>query len=165
MATSISLINDALFSIGATSTINPAAPELINASFRRMIQWITQMTASGILIAEDSNGVPIAINIATLPTDPASELGNAPATDLSLAAGLAPWVAPLFKITLAPGSPAKAAADHAMQYLYTVSMLPNLPEWPETLPIGAGNERGPKGRVFFPVPVVSFTRNDDGSVT
>jgi hypothetical protein len=153
MATGIDVINDAMFAIGASSDINPATPALINASFRRLTQWIEQMTAKGIFLGLDENGDPAPITL-PLPSIPAEELGNAPATDLSLGAGLAPWIAPLFRLPL--DQPTRVAAKQAMDYLYTISAMADLPQWPSTLPIGGGNKRGPNGRTYMPRPVDPF---------
>lgn len=153
MATGIDIINDAMFSIGASSELNPATPILINASFRRLTQWLTQMTAKGILLGLDENGEPTSIPL-PLPTSPAGQLGNAPATDLSLGAGLAPWIAPIFRLPV--DGPTKSAATQAMSYLYAISAMAELPQWPATLPIGGGNKRGPNGRTYFPRPVDPF---------
>ena len=150
----INILNDAMFAIGASSDINPASPEMINVSFRRLLQWVTQMTEQGLLLAENAEGVPSLLDLTALPSDPAGELGNAPATDLSLTAGLAPWIAPIFQIKL--DLEAVKAAKTAMIYIATVSNAPVLPEWPETLPTGSGGRRGPWGRTYFPRPVSPF---------
>ena len=152
----ITIITDAQFAIGSQSDINPASPELINASFRRLLQWLNQLVAGGVDLGIPEGTLP--------PTEPADELGNDPAFDLALSAWLAPWLAPIFQVPVSRETTNSASA--AMQTLYSGSMLPNAPEWPETLPIGAGNTRGPKGRVYFPVPDYSpYNDTEDDIVT
>lgn len=145
----IDCINDAMFAIGASSDINPASPELINKSFQRLTQWLTQLTAKGVLIG-GTDAIPALLDLTFLPTEPAGEIGNSPASDLSLSAGLAVWIAPLFRIPV--DLETKAAAKQGMAYLYTISATPQLPEWPNTLPTGGGNSKGPFGRNYFPKP-------------
>ena len=157
MATCIDIINDALFSIGGSSPINPAPNELINASFNRLLDWVDQLAIDGVDL-----GIPEGT---PRPTEPGDELGNDPGLNLALKAGLAPWLAPLFQIKLPPGHEARGAADQAMQTLYARSMLPSLPEWPETLPVGVGNRRGPWSRVFFEVPEFVDTYNPNPGQT
>ncbi len=151
MATCITLINDALYSIGVTSDINPSTPELINASFRRLIQWVNMGLENGIDFGFADPPV--------FPVEVGDELGNNPAYDLSISAALSPWLAPLFNVPVSVV--AGAAARVAMQTLNGASMLPDVPEWPETLPLGGGNMRGPWNRVFFPVPVAYFIPVDE----
>jgi hypothetical protein len=160
----IDCLNDAMFAIGVSSDINPASPEMINVAFRRLLQWLTQMTAQGIYLGETS-GKPSLLDLANLPTEPAGEIGNSPASDLSLAAALAPWLAPLFRVPV--DKTTNDTADQAMQYLYTISAMPELPQWPSTLPVGGGNNFGPWGRTFFPTPAEPFPfieDNDEGTI-
>lgn len=138
----IDIINDALFAVGATSQYKPASPEMISISFRRLIQWVNQLAASGVTLGIPATQPP--------PAQVGDELGNAPEYDLALSAGFAPVVSPLFKRPVP--SQARQAAKDAMDELYASFLKAAPPEWPETLPIGAGNTRGPKGRVYFPVP-------------
>lgn len=145
MAKAIDIINDAMYAIGASSDINPASPELQNAAFRRLIQWMIQLQHSGI---------PLGLDETNLPTEPGTELGNDPAFDLSLAAGLTVWIAPLFQIAVSIDT--RGAADQAMDFMYINALKADPPEYPETLPIGSGNERGPKSRVYFPAPEDPF---------
>jgi len=146
MATCISLINDSLFSLGVTSDINPSSPELINAAFRRLIQWVNMNIKNGIDFGFADPPI--------FPEVVADELGNSAEFDLSIAAGMAPWLAPLYNVPVS--LVASQAARVAMQTLNGASMLASVPEWPETLPVGAGNVRGPWNRVFFPVPEAYF---------
>ncbi len=154
MAICISLINDSLFSIGATSDINPSTPELVNAAFRRLIQWVNMNIKNDVDFGfADPPVFPVLVG---------DELGNDPAYDLSIAAGLAPWLAPLYNLEVS--REASAAARIAMQTLNGASMLCDVPEWPETLPVGQGNVRGPWSRVFFPVPEAYFIPLEDEEV-
>lgn len=154
MATCIVLINDALFSIGATSDINPSSPELVNAAFRRLIQWVNMNIKNDIDFGfADPPVFPVAVG---------DELGNDPAYDLPIAAGLAPWLAPLYNVPVS--TEARGAADQAMQTLQAANALCAVPEWPETLPVGQGNVRGPWSRVFFPVPEAYFIPVVDNAV-
>jgi hypothetical protein len=141
MATCIDIITPALYAIGAESPINPAPPEMINQAFKRLLAWVVTM---------QHDGIDLGVDETALPTLPGDELGNPIETDLPLQAGFTVWVAPLFRIV--PDTAVRGAADAAMNSLYAGAFKADLPEWPETMPIGAGNRRGPKGRVFFPVP-------------
>lgn len=127
-----------LYSIGVTSDVNPASPEILNVAFNTFIFWITWMK---------KNGIDIGVDYDNLPTDMGSELGNNPDSDFPLSTAFAVWVAPIFQVPVPAAT--KTVADAAMNSLYAEAMRPQFPEYPDTLPIGAGNMRGPKARIFF----------------
>lgn len=138
MSTSIDLMTPSLYSIGVTSDVNPASAEILNVAFSTFIFWITWMK---------KNGIDIGVDYDNLPTDMGDELGNDADTDFPLSRGFAVWVAPIFQVAVPAAT--QTVADAAMASLYAEAMRPQFPEYPDTLPIGSGNMRAPKSRVFF----------------
>lgn len=152
MATSNDIIRPALFSIGASSDINPATPEMLQAAFNRFVVMMQKFEVDGMqtVLGTDFTENP--------PTDIAAEINNSVGSDLALECVFAIWVAPIFQII--PSDTDKALARTAMSTIRTKAFTATAPEWPETLPIGGGNRRGPKGRVYFPVPDYTQARQD-----
>lgn len=138
MSTAISRITRALYLNGASSPINPASSELKQFAFEDLTSMLIDWAALNINL-----GV-------TIPTNQADELNNPPDTDLVIAYQLAVLSAPTFQIECPLSVKAKAAELYT-NLLTTYAPHP-LPEWTDTLPVGAGNSRGTKPRVFFPTP-------------
>jgi hypothetical protein len=138
MSTAISRITRALYLNGAASPINPASQELKTIAFEDLQSMLINWAALNI-----SLGI-------TLPTNPTDELDNPPDTDLVIAYQLAVLSAPTFQLD-AP-YPVKAKAATLYTELLTTYAPHPLPEWPDTLPVGSGNMRGTKPRVFMPTP-------------
>lgn len=137
MSTAISRVQRALFLNGASSPINPASSELIQLAFEDLVSMLI-------------NWASLNINIGvTIPENQADELNNPPDTDLVIAYQLAVLSAPTFQLEASRATRSKAL----MLYngLLTTYAPHPLPEWPDTLPVGEGNMRGTKPRVFFPV--------------
>jgi len=143
----------AFYAIGASSDINPATPEMLEVAFKRFINMMQKFEVDGMkeVLGTDFTNNP--------PTSPSDEINNSVGSDLALECVFAMWVAPLFRIE--PTATVKGAADSAMQTLRTIAFAPVAPEWPETLPVGAGNNRGPWSRVFFPVPLYTQQQQAD----
>ena len=138
MATAISLVTRALFLNGASSPINPATPELVQLAFQDLVDMLVEWAALNINL-----GV-------TIPENPADEINNPPDTNQVIRYQLAVYSAPTFKIQ-APMD-VKTQSDILFTRLLTTYSPHPLPEWTDTLPIGSGNTRGTKPRVFFPTP-------------
>ena len=156
MATSSDIIKPALFSIGAASDINRATPEMLKAAFNLFVAMMQKFEVDGM---KSALGTDFTENP---PTDIATEINNSVGSDLALINVFAIWVAPIFQII--PSDTQKALATMAMNTIRSVAYTATAPEWPETLPIGAGNRKGPKGRVYFPVPEYTQARqNEEGS--
>ena len=152
MSTSIDLIRPSLYSLGVTSDSNPASPEILNVAFDTFIFWITWMKKNGIDIGVDYDNLPTAIG---------DELGNNPDTDFPLSRAFSVWVAPIFQVEVPRAT--QTVADAAMVSLYGEAMRPQVPDYPDTLPIGAGNMRAPKSRIFFSES--DFVKDYNDSVT
>lgn len=138
MSTAISRITRALYLNGAASPINPASQELIQITFEDLISMLVGWAALNIDL-----GI-------TIPTNPSDELNNPPDTDLVIAYQLSVLSAPTFRID-AP-MPVKTKAAILWTELLTTYAPHPLPEWTDTLPVGAGNMRGSNPRVYFPTP-------------
>lgn len=136
MATAISRVTRALFLNGASSPINPASPELIQIAFEDLVSMLINWAALNINI-----GV-------TIPENQTDELNNPPDTDLVIAYQLAVLSAPDFQLE----APRAVKSKALMLYngLLTTYAPHPLPEWPDTLPVGQGNMRGTKPRVYMP---------------
>jgi hypothetical protein len=136
VTTAIDLITPALYLNGASSPINPASQELKNLTFTALVDMLVEWAALNINL-----GIAI-------PTNPADELNNPPDTNQVIQYQLAILSAPLFQLD-APYSVKSKGAVLYTNLLTTYAPHP-LPEWPDTLPVGSGNMRGSKARVFFP---------------
>ena len=138
MSTAIDLITPALYLNGASSPINPASPELKNETFNVLVNMLIEWSSLNINL-----GV-------TIPTNPTDELNNPPDTNEVIKYQLAVRSAPYFQLT----APMSVMGEAAKLYsnLLTVYAPHSLPEWTDTLPVGAGNTRGSKPRVYFPTP-------------
>lgn len=139
MATAIDLVNKALYLSGASSQVNPATPELKNMAFDALVDMLNEWEALGIVVT----GL-------TIPTNLTDELANPTDTNQVIQYQLAVLSSPLFQID-APFHVKSKAASLYTDFLTKYMPYP-APEWPNTLTVGAGNERGPHSRVFYPVP-------------
>lgn len=138
MTTAAVIIDRSLKALGATSLLNPAAPELENDAFEYLIEllgrWAAQNTNFGVAI----------------PNALGDDLEEPSFVTQAIIYTLASEVAPM------------ARKDPSKQLLRLVSktykaMLVRIqpkPQqmYPNTLPIGAGNKTGPKSRTFYPEP-------------
>lgn len=138
MSTAATLIKKALFLNGASSPINPATPELIQMTFDALVDMLVEWAALNINL-----GI-------TIPTNPADEINNPPDTNQVIQYQLAVLSAPIFRLD-APITVKGKAASLYTALLTTYAPHP-LPEWTDTLPVGSGNSRGTKPRVYFPTP-------------
>lgn len=136
MATAAYQITRALYLNGAAAPINPASPELKQIAFETLIDMLVEWAALDINL-----GI-------TIPVNQTDELVNPPDTNQVIQYQLAIRTAPFFKLT-APMSVMGEAARLYDALLTTYAPHP-LPEWPDTLPVGQGNMRGTKSRVFMP---------------
>lgn len=138
MTTAAVIVDRALKTLGATSVLNPAAPELTNDSFEYLVEllnrWAAQNTNFGALIPDvlgDDLEEPSFVTQAIIYT-----LGSE--------------IAPMAR---------KVPTKHFLQLVSKTykSMLTRVnprpkPKYPNTLPLGAGNKSGPKSRTFYPEP-------------
>lgn len=150
MASANDIVRDALFRIGASSDINPASPEMINTATTTFFDWLDELYIDGVDIGYDPASPPT----------PSDELGNIQGTTNALKAGAALQIADAFNIT--PTVKVVNAATKAMSTIYALTMRPRIPSWPETLPVGAGNMRAPRARVYMQVPEFYDEYNPDG---
>lgn len=136
MATAISIVNKALSLAGVATVIKPADPLLINESFNELVDMLNEFVELG-----------LSLNI-TIPTDSADEVGNPAWSDAAFRTMLAVRVGPIFQKDTPIA--VKVRAFDQENILLTRSAPFPLPEYPDNLPIGSGNERGPKSRVYYP---------------
>lgn len=149
MASANDLIRSALFRIGASSDINPASAEMLNESRTVFEGWLREMALNEIYLGVDLENYPA-------PTDP---LGNVEGTDEALINGFAVRIATTFQIPLSVDQ--VNTATKSMNTLYALSLKPDVPSWPSTLPKGAGNQRGTRSPVFYPKPEFVDEYNPD----
>ncbi len=131
-----SAITRALFFNGASSNIQPAAPELINETFTELKNMLNEWVE-----------LDLELNI-TVPTKTTDEIGNPAWSNSAIELVLSVRSAPIFN-KQAPSDTKKDAATQWTQLLTRALPFP-LPELPDTLPIGTGNQRGTKSRVYYP---------------
>ena len=138
MSTAIYQITRALNLNGAASPINPASPELNQYAFEALVDMLIEWAS-----------LDIDLGI-TIPTNKTDELNNPTDTNQVIQYQLAILSAPLFQLD--PPSRILGKAAQLYTNLLTTYAPHPLPEWTDTLPMGAGNTRGTKPRVFFPTP-------------
>ncbi len=138
MTSAADIIDRSLKAIGATSILNPAAPELINDAFEYLVEllarWSAQNTNFGV----------------TIPDVLGDDLEEPSFVTQAIIFTLGSEISPM------------ARKDPSKHFLRMVSktyksMLVRInprpkPCYPNTLPIGAGNKTGPKSRTFYPEP-------------
>lgn len=132
------IVDRALKNLGATSVLNPAAPELINDSFEYLVEllgrWSAQNTNFGVAIPDvlgDDLEEPSFVTQALIYTL-ASEIS--PMTRKTPSKHLLHLVSKTYKMML-------------------VRINPRLQQqYPNTLPLGAGNKSGPRSRTYYPEP-------------
>lgn len=135
MSTAISLIKKALFLNGASSEINVASPELIQLTFEALVDMLTEWASLNIV-----TGI-------TLPANQADDLLNPPDTNQVIQHELAILSAPLFQLT----APATVIAKSSQLYNELMTNYSIVPTscFPETLPIGSGNQQNVNGARFY----------------
>lgn len=138
MTSAAVIVDRALKTLGATSVLNPAAPELTNDSFEYLIdllgRWAAQNTNFGV----------------TIPDVLGDDLEEPSFVTQAIIYTLASEVSPMAR---------KIPSKHLLQLvsktykamLVRVNPRPK-PCYPNTLPIGIGNKSGPKSRTYFPEP-------------
>ena len=136
MATATDIITNALTDLGVVNELSPADPYLEEQFFNTLIRLINRWSS-----------VDIALGI-TIPTVPADELGNPESTDDALSTSLAIAGQKIAKVTA-------SAALRKDQKIYYRQMKAAFGLWPQqsmpsSMPIGAGNNIGPRSTRFFP---------------
>lgn len=145
MSTAIDLIKKALYLSGCSSEINPATPELIQICFEDLVVFIDEI---------DSIGITLGLSLPTSLTD---DINEPPDTTKMFESNIAVRTAPYFQKD-APSATKKLAKRQYRQLLTLYAPHP-LPEWPDTLPVGAGNTRGTRPRAFYPTSESLTTTN------
>lgn len=136
MATAADIVNGALLELGIVNELSPSDAFLEERFFKALIRLLNRWAAANI-----SLGI-------TIPTVQADELGNPESTEDCLMASLA----------IAGQKIAKVKASAALrvdQKKYYRQMKAAFGLWPEqsmpgSMPIGAGNNIGPRSQRFFP---------------
>jgi hypothetical protein len=134
----IQAINRALFLNGGGSVVNPIDPNSLQEVFTELVNMLNEFLE-----------IPLDLNI-TIPTDTADEIGNPAWSNAAFEFMLATRSAPLIQLD-APNW-VKVRAYELEDFLLTKSAPDEYPEYPDTMPVGTGNMRGPKPRVFYPLP-------------
>lgn len=138
MTTANDLITQAAEMIGATSTVNPLAPSSIQRMFTILLQFLDNL---------ESNNTIIGLVIPTKLADNLEEPGYA--TEM-LINNLAVKSAPALR--LSASMDVKLLAGQLMQdVMRRDNPRPQQP-YPDNLPLGKGNNTGPRGRRYWPVP-------------
>lgn len=151
MASANDIIKSALFRIGVSSAINPASAATLDEARDTFYDWLDELNANGINLGLDfSKALPL----------PGDELGNVAGTTGALKAAFALRAATTFQIE--PSPHVRSEATRAMTTINSLYMRPRASSYPSTLPIGAGNKRGPYGRTFYPVPEFQENYAPDG---
>lgn len=136
MATAITIVNGALEELGIHNELNPEDEFLQEKFFDQLIRMINRWSS-----------INLDLGI-TIPDDPADELGNPESTDDAMITSLA----------IAGQKIAKVVATAALRRdkkVYYRQMKAAFGLWPEqsmpsSMPLGAGNNIGPRTKRFFP---------------
>lgn len=129
-------VTRALFFNGASSVVQPAQPEQLNETFTELQNMLAEWVE-----------LRIELNI-TVPTKTTDEIGNPGWSNSAIELILSVRSAPIFNKE-APRLTKVRAASQWTQLLTRALPFP-LPEFPDTLPIGTGNQRGTKSRTYYP---------------
>lgn len=148
MATAAFVVQSAAEEIGASSLVNPLAPESLNAAFKRLTQMINRWTSKEINLGDSF----------VLPTMLADEMNNDTDTDQALIDNLALIIAPMLRKV--PTSTLRTNAYDAFQDMLISSVARPEQPYPSTLPVGAGRRQWPHARRYYTEP----TRNDTQTV-
>lgn len=147
MATAATVINNALINLGVHNELNPPDEYLQERFFETLIKMINRWSS-----------INLDLGI-TIPTTPADELGNPESTQEAIETSLA----------IAGQKIAKVVATGALrkdQKIYYREMKAAFGLWPEqsmpsSMPLGQGNNIGPRTKRFFPeVEVVGADANN-----
>lgn len=138
MTTANDLITQAAEMIGATSTVNPLAPSSIKRMFTILLQFLDNLESNNTII-----GLVIPVN----QTDDLQEPGYA--TEM-LITNLAVKSAPSLRLT-APLEVRLMSGQLMQDVMRRDNPRPQQP-YPDNLPLGKGNNTGPRGRRYWPVP-------------
>ena len=148
MTTAAFAVESAAQALGASSIINPLAPESENASFRRLLQMLNRWVSKDINLGESF----------VLPIDLASEMGNDANTEQAIIDNLAVMIAPILRKT-ATMSLKVTAYDSYQDLLISAVARPEQP-YPGSLPMGAGRRTWPLAKRYYTEP----TRKDTKTV-
>jgi hypothetical protein len=148
MATATSIVNDALTALGVNNQLTPLDPYLEEQLFKALIRLINRWAA-----------VDISLGI-TIPAVPADELGNPESTDDALITTLAMDGQKIVKVTA-------SAALRRDQKIYYRQMKAAFGLWPQqsmpnSMPLGQGNNIGPRSERFFPDVSTVGSNSDTG---
>lgn len=141
MATAAFVVQSAAEEIGASSLVNPLAPESSNAAFKRLTQMINRWTSKDINLGDSF----------VLPTLLADEMGNDTDTDQALIDNLALVIAPILRKV--PTSTLRTNAYDAYQDLLISSVARPEQPYPSTLSAGAGRRQWPHSRRYYEEPL------------
>jgi hypothetical protein len=138
MSTAQSLIDKALFVMGASSPMKPAQPEMYQQGLDGLIdmlsRWGNLNTNLGI----------------TIPSSLTTEINNPLGTDGAIYYTLAKELCPLFQKAL--GRDVLDMQARLFEDLLTVYNPLPLPQYPSTLPVGQGNRLSGYDRAYYPQP-------------
>jgi len=136
MATAADIVSGALEDLGIKNELSPSHPDLEGKFFAALIRLINRWSS-----------INIDLGI-TIPTAPADELGNPDSTEDALRSALAMAGAKIAKVT-------PSITLRKDQKIYYREMKAAFGLWPQqsmpsSMPIGQGNNIGPRAPRFFP---------------
>ena len=148
MATASTIINKALQRLGALNELSPLDPFLQEQLFDALIDMINRWSS-----------VNLNLGI-TIPTVPADELGNPESTNQAMITSLAIDSQEIVKV-------AASAALRKNQKIFYRQMKAAFGLWPQqsmpsSLPLGSGNNLGPRSEQYFPDVNTVGSNSDTG---
>lgn len=136
MATATTIVDGALEQLGIHNELNPEDEYLQEKFFKALIRMINRWSS-----------VNLDLGI-TIPSTPADELGNPESTDDALIASLAIDGQKIGKVA-ATGALRKSQKIYYRQMKAAFGLWPQQ-SMPASMPLGQGNNIGPRTKRFFP---------------
>ena len=140
MATAAYVVQSAAEELGASSLVNPLAPESSNAAFKRLLQMLNRWISKDIVLG-DTFVLPVVL---------ADEMSNDLGTDQAIIDNLAINIAPLLRKVVTPDL--RANAYDAYQDMLISSVARPEQPFPSTLTVGAGRKTWPHSRRYYTEP-------------
>lgn len=140
MTTAAFVVNSAAEVLGASSIINPLAPESENAAFKRLLQLLNRWVSKDINLGDSF----------VLPIDLASEMGNDADTEQAIIDNAAVMIAPILRKSPTPFL-MRTAYDAYQDLLVSSAPRPEQP-LPSSTPLGAGRKTRPFTKAFYTEP-------------
>jgi hypothetical protein len=136
MTTAATIVNNALIALGVQNELNPPDEYLQEQGFKALIRMLNRWA-----------GIPVGLAV-TIPAVPADELGEPESTTEAVETSLAIAMQRIAKVTASNA----LRRDQKIAYRDMKAAFGLWPEqsMPSSMPLGTGNNLGPRTKRFFP---------------